>query len=236
VRAALWTPSPLAPWVEALRAALGPEPELLLVGAEPEAPPPCDVDLYHVAGTPAHGFVYRALLRRPGVVLLAQWWLHDLVHAETAGRGDPRAYRLEARRAHGDTGEFVARQVLAGLGGALPALLAMNQRVLESSLALVAFSEAVRARAAAGLPGRPVLHLALDRLDPASAEAAATALRALVREAAARVPERTAHAPRGGAAGERALVELGWVSRELGLPGPPADARRLVAALFEGGR
>jgi hypothetical protein len=192
-----------------------------------------------VAGAPAHGFVYRALLGRPGIVLLAAWGLHDLVHAETAGRGDASAYRREARREHGDTGEFVARQVLAGLGGALPALLAMNARVLGASLALVAFTEELRARAQARLPGRPVLHLPLDQLEPGAAAGTASALRGLLREIAPHVPKRTAHAPRGDEAGsprERALAELGWVSRELGLPGPPGDARRLVEALFAEGR
>ena len=113
VRVALWTPTPDAAWVAALRAELARELELTLVPTSRPCRPPAEIDLYHVAGSPAHGFVYRALLRRPGIVLLAEWGLHALVHAETAGRGDADAYLREARRAHGDTGEFVARQVLA---------------------------------------------------------------------------------------------------------------------------
>jgi hypothetical protein len=237
VRVALWTPSPDAAWVAALRTGFGAEPELVLVSAEPKAPPPAEVDLYHVAGSPAHAFVYRALLRRPGIVLLAEWGLHTLVHAETAGRGDPDAYRREARRAHGDRGEFVARQVLGGLGGALVPLLAMNQRVLDASLALVAFDEPLRQRAAALMPGRPVVHLPLDRTGTSGELAAlVTSLRALALEVAARgeagrreiaalaVQERSLA---GGATGE-----LRWAARELGLAQPPADAVALVAALF----
>jgi hypothetical protein len=138
------------------------EVEMELVGAEPSSEPEAGLHLYHVADDPAHGFVYRALLRQPGVVVLEEWGLHRLVHAETAGKGDVGAYLREARRAHGETGAFLARQVVRGLGGAwLPALLAMNDRVLEASLGLVATSEAVRARAAARLPGRLVVHLPL---------------------------------------------------------------------------
>jgi hypothetical protein len=243
VKLALWTPSPEAGWVTALRAGLGRELELAVVAAEPAQPPHVDVDLYHLAGAPSHGFVYRALLRRPGIVCLAEWGLHPLVHAETAGRGDAEAYRREARRAHGDTGEFVARQVLAGLGGALFARLAMNQRVLDLSLALVAFSEELRARAAALLPGRPVVHIPLDRLAPdaptahdADAASLAAALRALVREVAPRAEaERqaiTAQTAREGSLFGSALGELRWTARELGLAELPADTERLVAGLF----
>jgi hypothetical protein len=132
------------------------------VGEEPVAPPAADLHIYHVADDPAHGFVYRALLRRPGLVVLEEWGLHRLVHAETALRGDEALYRRELRRAHGETGAFVARQVLSGRGGPLPPLLLpVNERVLESALGVVALTEAVRVAVAARLPGRPVLHLPL---------------------------------------------------------------------------
>jgi hypothetical protein len=220
-----------------LSTGLGPGLELVLVSAEPKGPPPAEIDLYHVAGSPAHGFVYRALLSRPGIVLLAEWGLHALVHAETAGRGDPDAYRREARRSHGDTGTFVARQVLGGLGGALVALLAMNQRVLDTSLALVAFDEPVRRRAAALLPGRPVVHLPLDRIGTGGEPATlATALRALVFEVAPRAEagrrEIAARAARERSLSGSALDELRWTARELGLAEPPADTEPLVTALF----
>ena len=160
MRLALWTPRPDAAWVAALVPLLEREVRVEIVagGAAPEA----SLDLYHVADDPAHVFVHRALRRRPGVVLLADWSLHRLARAEAMERGGGEAYRAEARRAHGTTGAFVARQVERGLGGELPSLLAMNDRVLEASLGLVAFTESVRARAAERLPGRPVVHLPLD--------------------------------------------------------------------------
>jgi hypothetical protein len=93
-------------------------------------------------------------------VLLADWALPRLVRSATTGEAG--GFVAAARRAHGDTGAFVAGQVQRGLGGEeLPALLVLNDRVLEASLGLVAFTEAVRARAAARLPGRPVVHLPL---------------------------------------------------------------------------
>ena len=160
MRLALWTPRPDAEWVAALVPRLEREGRVELVagGAAPEG----SLDLYHVADDPAHVFVHRALRRRPGVVLLAEWGLHRLARAEALEQGGGEAYRAEARRAHGTTGAFVARQVERGLGGDLPSLLRMNDRVLEASLGLVAFSEWVRVRAAERLPGRPVVHVPLD--------------------------------------------------------------------------
>jgi hypothetical protein len=137
------------------------EADVVLVPGGREGAPEADLDLYHVANDPDHAFVHRALRSRPGVVLLADWGLHRLARA-CAG-GDVGAYLAEARRAHGELGTFVARQVELGLGGeVLTARLTLNDRVLEASLGLVAFTEYIRVRAAARLPGRPVTRLALD--------------------------------------------------------------------------
>jgi hypothetical protein len=179
MRLALWTPRPAAAWVEAILPRLRREADVTLVGSEPASRPASDLDLYHVADDAAHGFVYRALRERPGLVLLADWGLGRLVRAETAGRGDVAAYLAEARRAHGETGAFLARQELSGLGGeGLPALLLLNDRVLEASLGIVAFTGRWRARAAARRPGISVVHLPLaflgqpgDLPDRASARA-----------------------------------------------------------------
>jgi hypothetical protein len=135
-----------------------------VVDGEPLSAPEVDLDIYHVADDPAHAFVYRALRRRPGLVVLEEWNLHRLVHGATAGRGDEDAYRREARRCHGPLGSFCAQQVLEGRGGRLPSLLTLNQRVLEAASALVATSRLLQARAAAHLRGRPLIHLPLGFL------------------------------------------------------------------------
>jgi glycosyltransferase involved in cell wall biosynthesis len=119
-----------------------------------------DLDVYHLGNSPAHAYVYRAALKRPGVAFLHDWSLHHLVLKETVERGDRTAYLREMRRAHGERGTFVGRQVARGLGGdILPALFPLNDRVLEGSLAVVGLTEYVRARTARRLPGRALLHL-----------------------------------------------------------------------------
>jgi glycosyltransferase involved in cell wall biosynthesis len=119
-----------------------------------------DLDLYQLGNSAAHAFAYRAALARPGVVLLHDFGLHQLVLGETVERGDREGYLREMRRAHGETGTFVGRQIARALGGELlPALFPLSDRVLEGSLALVGLTRQVVAPAALRLRGRPVLHL-----------------------------------------------------------------------------
>jgi glycosyltransferase involved in cell wall biosynthesis len=124
------------------------------------AAPPADLHLYHLGNSPAHAFVYRAARARPGVVVLHDWSLHHLVLRETVERGDVSAYLREMRRAYGETGTFVGRQVARALGGdLLPALFPLSESVLEGSLGVVALSAQTAARVERRLPGRPRLHL-----------------------------------------------------------------------------
>lgn len=119
-----------------------------------------DIDLYQLGNSPAHGYVYGAALRRPGVVLLHDWNLHHLVLHETVERGDRAKYLRSMRRAHRDAGSFLGSQIAAGLGGrTLPALFPLNERVLETAMAVVGLNGFVARQAARHLAGRPVLHL-----------------------------------------------------------------------------
>lgn len=126
-----------------------------------------DLDLYHLGNSPAHAYVYRAARTRPGVAFLHEWSLHHLVLHETVERGDVSAYLREMRRAHGETGTFVGRQVARGLGGALfAAMLPLNERVLEASLAVVTLTRETFDRARRRMPGRPALALPLHFASP----------------------------------------------------------------------
>jgi hypothetical protein len=204
-----------------------------VVAGEGDAPQ--GVPVYDVADDPAHGFVYRALLRRPGLVVLEDWCLRRLVHAETAGRGDAAAYRREARLCRGETGSFVAEQVLAGRGGALPALLPWNERVLAASLALGTTREEVRSRAAPRLGERPVRLLAGDDVQAAAGEL--LALAAEVDRDGERLQRAagTDRAPEGTLLG-LLLDELRPAALALGLPAAPPDAREIVVGLVPEGR
>ncbi|HUL79801.1 MAG TPA: hypothetical protein VL691_21220 [Vicinamibacteria bacterium] len=232
MRLAFWTPRPRVGWAGALTSLL--VGEMRLVEADPAVPPAVDLDVYDVADDPAHGFVYRALRREPGVVVLQDWNLHRLVHAETAGGGDPAGYRREARRSRGETGAFVAEQVLAGRGGALPCVLPLNDRVLEASLGLVTTSPEVQARAEARLGGRPLVRLPSD---PVAAALALLDLARAVHADGARL-RREVEADRGpkDSLVALALDEVRPAVHELSLPRVPSDIVRLLAELLPGGQ
>jgi len=128
--------------------------------ATPEAPPEADLHLYEIGNSPSHAYVYRAAISEPGVSVLHEWSLHHLVLRETVEKGDVPRYLREMRRAHGEAGSFVGRQVARALGGTIfPSLYPLNDRVLEGSLAIVGLTRAVAEGAARRVPGRPVLHL-----------------------------------------------------------------------------
>jgi len=130
-----------------------------------------DLHLYHLGNSPAHAYVYRAATVVPGVAFLHEWSLHHLVLHETVERGDVGGYLREMRRANGEMGTFVGRQVARGLGGEVfPALLPLNDRVLEGSLAVVTLTQETLERVRRRVPGIPALALALhfaSPLDPA---------------------------------------------------------------------
>jgi glycosyltransferase involved in cell wall biosynthesis len=190
VRLAVWSPLPpdpsgVADYVAEQLAPLGRLLEVQVVAADPASvdrsrlpplevvgPPDANADLhlYHLGNSPSHAFAYRAARQRPGAVFLHEWNLHHLVRLETLGQGDVGGYLREMRRAHGEKGSFVARQVARGLGGEVfPGLLPLNEPVLERALAVVAVTRETAARAERRLAGRPVLalpHHFASPLDP----------------------------------------------------------------------
>jgi glycosyltransferase involved in cell wall biosynthesis len=165
MKLAVWSPLPPSPsgiadYVAETLPLLAREADIITVSQEPDGDVEADLHLYHLGNSPAHAYIYRAALRRPGVVVLHDWSLHHLVLRETVERGDVSTYLREMRRAYGETGTFVGRQVARALGGdLLPALFPLNDRVLEASLAIVGLTQHVCSRAARRLAGRPVLHL-----------------------------------------------------------------------------
>jgi glycosyltransferase involved in cell wall biosynthesis len=155
------SPSGIADYVAEQLPLLARKMDVAVVASEDEPDVDADLDVYHLGNSPPHAYVYRAALRRPGVAVLHDWNLHHLVLRETVERGDRSSYLREMRRAHGEAGTFVGRQVARALGGEmLPALFPLNDRVLEASLAVVGLTRFVEGEAGTRLPGRPVLHLA----------------------------------------------------------------------------
>jgi glycosyltransferase involved in cell wall biosynthesis len=182
LKLAIWSPLPPAPsgiadYVAESLPLLSPRCDVVAVVEDPAAVdgevarhvplvcpaelPPVDLDLYHLGNSPSHGYAYRAAARRPGVVVLHEWSLHDLVRSVTLGQADLPAYLREMRHSHGPAGTFVGRQVVRGMGGELPTLFALNDRILEASLAMVGTTRFIVEQAAQRHGGLPVRHIPL---------------------------------------------------------------------------
>jgi glycosyltransferase involved in cell wall biosynthesis len=78
--------------------------------------PRADVALYQLGNDPEwHGWIYHALRRRPGLVVLHEVALHGLVAGLTLGRGDRMGYLTAVERDGGVEARLRAERALAGL-------------------------------------------------------------------------------------------------------------------------
>jgi glycosyltransferase involved in cell wall biosynthesis len=80
------------------------------------APRGADVFLYHVGNNPdAHGWIFAALRRQRGIVVLHDFVLHHLIAGLTVGRGDGIGYLDAMQRDAGVFGRLIAHGVIDGL-------------------------------------------------------------------------------------------------------------------------
>ena len=116
--------------------------------------------LYHVGNSPAHAFIYREALETPGIVVLHEWNLHELILGFGERSRDFKDYTRAMRREHGERGAIAADALSRSLGGPhWAALFPLNADLLERALAVVALAGSTAERAATRLPGGRVLHL-----------------------------------------------------------------------------
>jgi glycosyltransferase involved in cell wall biosynthesis len=136
--------------------------------------------LYQLGNNMHGAHVYKAALRRPGVVLLHDPVLHHLVEALTLDRGDWAGYEAVLAENYGPAGRRLARLRRLGVfSPAQRALLPLHRHVLDRSLGVVVHSRfaASRLEVAAGVPVRVVPHhlspavAAHDGLDQEAARA-----------------------------------------------------------------
>lgn len=177
----IWSPLPplptgVADYVEEQLVVLGGEFALTLVVEDPnvisgaikerfrvvaaERSDPDTLRLYHVGNSPLHGFVYREAVRVPGIVVLHEWNLHELLLGFAVNAHDFDPYRRMMRREHGERGSVAAETIASALGGRhWTGVFPLNLEILERALAVVGLAGSTAARAAARVPGTPSLHL-----------------------------------------------------------------------------
>ena len=116
--------------------------------------------LYHVGNSPLHAFIYREAVRVPGIVVLHERNLHELLLGFAVNANDFEAYRRMMRREHGGRGSVAAETIAAALGGRhWTGVFPLNLEILQRALSVVGLAGSTTARAAARVPGTPSLHL-----------------------------------------------------------------------------
>jgi len=116
--------------------------------------------VYHVGNSPLHGSIYREALRTPGVVVLHEWNLHELLLSFAVTSNHFDEYRRQMRREHGEAGSIAAGAIASALGGRhWTSVFPLNAEILARALGVVCLSRSTAARVAESAPGTPLLHL-----------------------------------------------------------------------------
>jgi glycosyltransferase involved in cell wall biosynthesis len=119
VKVALFSPMPpersgIADYSALLLPALRERCEIVTVRRGARKPPRgTDLAVYHIGNNPdAHGWIFEALRRTPGVVVLHDFVLHHLVAGLTIGRRDGHGYLDAMEREGGVVGRLLGHAVL----------------------------------------------------------------------------------------------------------------------------
>jgi len=119
VKVALFSPMPpersgIADYSALLLPALRERCEIVTVRRGARKPPRgTDLSVYHIGNNPdAHGWIFEALRRTPGVVVLHDFVLHHLVAGLTIGRRDGHGYLDAMEREGGVVGRLLGHAVL----------------------------------------------------------------------------------------------------------------------------
>jgi glycosyltransferase involved in cell wall biosynthesis len=109
--------------------------------------------LYQVGNNPQyHREIYRLLLRRPGIVVLHEYMLHDLLR--WFGKGDD--FVAAMRYSYGISGEQTGREMLDGLWPSERWVYPLFEPVVDASQHIIVHGETARARVLASCPSATV--------------------------------------------------------------------------------
>lgn len=115
-----------------------------------------DAILYHMGNSPAHAYIYEALRRVPGVVVLHELVLHHLISWLSWDRGDARTYLHEFRFCYGAEGEALARRIILGQAHVNFFDYPLSDRVIKAARGLIVHSDYVRQGVLKVRPDAPV--------------------------------------------------------------------------------
>lgn len=124
-----------------------------------------------------HAEIYDLARQLPGIAVLHEYVLHDLVRDRAYAHGGPRAWNEELRYALGRTGERLTALLAAGGEQPSPFDWPLFERVVDASLAVIVHSRAARDRIAKSRPLASVHIAPLALPHPPDLRSPAAALR-----------------------------------------------------------
>jgi glycosyltransferase involved in cell wall biosynthesis len=134
-----------------------------------------DAVLYQMGNHPRfHGEIYRALLARPGVVVLHEYVLHHMIRELTLAAGDPAGYLEEVRYAAGRGGLALARRALATGVPLDPWRFPLFERAVDAAAGVIVHNQTTRRRVLASRAGASCSGL-VESADARDGEASARA-------------------------------------------------------------
>ncbi len=104
-----------------------------------------DLPLYQMGNSAHHADIYHMLRRYPGVTVLHDYVLHHLIAGLTLGAGSFAAYAREMSYDLGDAAAPRLRDIRSGRAANPLTEVALNARVIDSSLGLIVHSHTVAA-------------------------------------------------------------------------------------------
>lgn len=115
-----------------------------------------DAIVYQMGNSPAHAYIYRMLLRFPGIVVLHEYVLHHLIAWMSWDKGDARVYLGEFRYCHGPEGEALARRIISGQAHVNFFDYPLSHRVINAGRGIIVHSQHARQAVLSVRPDAPV--------------------------------------------------------------------------------
>ncbi|MCM2465221.1 glycosyltransferase family 4 protein [Methanoculleus oceani] len=99
-----------------------------------------DIPLYHVGNNECHDYIYRSLIKNPGITIFHDIYLHNFLWSVSIGQGSTDRYREEFKYCYGEEGLNIADRAIGT--GAYPEFdYPLIKRILDHSLGVICHND-----------------------------------------------------------------------------------------------
>lgn len=99
-----------------------------------------DMALYHMGNNDLHEYIYKTLIKYPGICVFHDIYLHGFLWSTTIARKDQARYVEEFRYCYGEQGEAIAKNAITG--GIYPEFdYPLIKRMIDNSVGIICHSE-----------------------------------------------------------------------------------------------